>query len=164
MKTFFVVMLIFLASNLGLAQISVFNESGTDTRTISMTYDIDSAATLTSSQFSLHDFDGGLSVTHPATFYFDNATDGAPATALNIEVILWGVYNGASYTYPLDTVIAHAAGQGVDDSLGVLTLNTWSAPVYYFTITNTAGNGSGFTSVTFPLREHARVSDIDQTH
>lgn len=164
MKTFFVMMLIFIVSTIGLAQISVFNENGTDTRTIRMTYDIDSAATLTTRQFSLHDFDGGISATHPATFYFDNATDGAPATALNIEVILWGVYNGASFTWALDTIIAHAVNQGLDDSLGVLTLNTWSADAYYITINNTGGNGSGFTSITFPLREHARVSDLDQTH
>ena len=170
MKTFLVVMLILMASFSGLAQISVFNEAGTDTRTINMTYDIDSSATSTESdslitpQFSLADFDGGLSGTHPATFYFDNATDGAPATALNIEMILWGVYNGGSYTFPLDTIIAHAAGQGVDDSLGVLSLNTWSAPAYYISVTNTGGNGSGVLVITFPLREHARVSDGDQTH
>lgn len=152
------------------AQISVQNFSGTDTYKIGMTYNIDSSAisteydSLISKQFTMDDFDGGISGTHPATFYFDNATDGSPATELNIEIIVWGVYNGASYTYPLDTLIAHAVNQGVDDSLGVLTLNGWSAPSYYISITNTGGNGSGVLQITFPLREHARVSDIDQTH
>lgn len=152
------------------AQISVQNFTGTDTWKIGMTYDIDSSAistesdSLISNQFSMDDFDGGVSATHPATFYFDNATDGAPATALNIEIILWGVYNGGSYTYPLDTLIAHVAGQGVDDSLGVLTLNTWSAPSYYISITNTGGNGSGVLQITFPKREHARTSVLDKTH
>lgn len=164
MKTFFVMILVFIVSTIGLAQISVFNENGTDTRTIRMTYDIDSAATLTTSQFSLHDFDGGISATHPATFYFDHDLGAAPADTFDIEIILWGVYNGSSYTYPLDTIIAHADNQGVDDSLGVLTLNQWSADAYYITIDNDGGDGSGFTSITFPLREHARVSDIDQTH
>jgi hypothetical protein len=146
------------------AQISVQNFTGTDTWKINMTYDVDSAATLTSRQFSMDDFDGGISATHPATFYFDNATDGAPATTANLEIILWGVYNGSSYTYPLDTVLAHATNQGVDDSLGVLTLNTWSAPVYYITINNTGGNASGVLQITFPLREHGKTSELDGTH
>ena len=172
MKTFLISLLFIVAmfSMELFAQISVQNYNGSDTWKINMTYDIDSSATSTeydsliSKQFSLDDFDGGLSVTHPATFYFDHATDGAPATTANIEIILWGVYNGGSYTFPLDTIIAHATNQGVDDSLGVLTLNSWSAPSYYISVTNTAGNASGVLQITFPLREHGRVSDIDQTH
>lgn len=146
------------------AQISVQNFVGTDSWKINLTYDVDSAATLTTKQFSMDDFDGGLSVTHPATFYHDQDSDGAPATEAIIEIILWGVYNGASYTYPLDTLQVAAAAQGVDDTLGVLTLNTWSAPSYYITIVNTGGNASGVTQLTFPLREHGKTSELDNTH
>jgi len=139
------------------------NWNGTDTRTLLMIYDIDSAQTLTTRQFSLDDFDGGISATHPITVYHDQATDGAPATTANLEIILWGVYNGGSYTYPLDTAQVAAANQGVDDTLSTLTLNSWSAPAYYFTITNTGGNASAVTVVTIPLREHRRVSELDNT-
>lgn len=165
MKKLSLILFLFTIFTTGIfAQISTQNYFGEDTRNILLVYDIDSAATLTSKQFSLNDFDGAISIDHPITFYFDNATDGAPATALNIEIILWGVYNSASYTYPLDTIIAHAGAQGVDDSLGVLTLNGNSAPTYYITITNTGGNGSGVLSLTIPLRENARVSDLDHSH
>lgn len=152
-------MLLFFSTAM-FAQISVQNYTGQETFKINMTYDVDSAATLTSKQFGLDTYDGGLSVTHPATFYFDNATDGAPATTANLEIILYGVYNGTSYTYPLDTVLAHATNQGVDDSLGVLTLNTWSAPSYYITINNTGGNASGVLQITFPLKEHGKTSEL----
>lgn len=157
-------MLLILFSVSTFAQISKQNFGGDDSFVISLTYDIDSAATLTTNQFSLDDFDGGISATNPATFYFDNATDGAPATALNIEIIVYGVYNGSSYTFPIDTVIKHAANQGVDDSLGVLTFNKWSAPAYYITLNNTGGNGSGVCVISFPKRENARVSELDHSH
>jgi len=158
-------MLLFLfISIVSFAQLSVDNKSGSDSYTLLYEYNIDSAATLTTKQFTLDDFDGGLSVTNPATFYFDNAKDANPASTVNIEIILWGVYNGGSYTFALDTIIAHKTNQGVDDSLGVLTFNSRTAPSYYITFNNTGGNGSGVTVVHFPKRENPRVSDIDQTH
>lgn len=168
MKTFLVTMLMFIAFSSGLfAQFTVQNERGTDTRILNYTYAVDSAETITSNQFSLADFDGGLSITNPATFYFDHDStgNGADATLPNVEIIVWGVYNGASYTFPLDTVIAAAAnGQGLDDSLGVLDFNTWSAPVYYITIASAGGNvTAGILTITFPKREHPRVSEIDNT-
>jgi len=165
MKNFLLTMLLVLTFSIGsFAQFTQENKAGSDTYVLTYTYNIDSAATLTSKEFSLDDFDGGISVTNPATFYFDNATDGAPATTLKIEIILWGVYNGGSYTYPLDTIIASKTNQGVDDSLGVLTLNKWSAPSYKITFVNAGGNGSGTCTVIFPKRENPRVSDIDSSH
>jgi hypothetical protein len=166
MKTFLIAMLFIIAFTSGLfAQISVFNEGGSDTRVIRVVYDIDSAATLTSKQFSLDDFDGGLG-TLPASFFHNQTSDGAPATTANISVILQGVYYGSS-TYDIDSVQGHWADQGVDDTVGVLTfkpngVDITVAPVYQIVINNTGGNASGVTVLTFPLREHPRVSDLNK--
>jgi hypothetical protein len=119
---------------------------------VNVTFTLDSLAGMATPTFKVPDGAAYDFSSYPVTFKRKCVSTYGTNPAYSI--FLQGVYATDTDTMSLDTVSLGVVAQSETDSLGLLTLNQWSAPAYkiYLRCLN-ADINSGLLTLVFPKKE-----------